>query len=90
MQRSGMQQCSHGMVLNECCTHTRKADCIGWTSAEIYCPTTYCLTVIMEYATIDQAMLPVLIAVAWTLPKDCLLQVFCPAKAGLHQRLPSF
>jgi len=67
-----------------------KEDCIGWTSANIYCLTMYCLTVIVEYARIDQAMSPVLIAVVWTLPKDCLLHIFCLAKASLHQHLPSF
>jgi len=72
------------MVLNAYCTHTRKADCIGWTSAEIYCLPMYCLT--GHY----QAMPPVLTAVVWRLPKGYLMYICCPAKAGLHQHLPSF
>jgi len=40
--------------------------------------------------TAYQATPPVLTAVVWGLPTGHLLYICCPAKAGLHQHLPSF
>ena len=67
----------------ECLLYTHKKSRLHWLDK--------CRNLLPSHVLLDyQAMPPVLTAVVWRLPKGYLMYICCPAKAGLHQHLPSF